>query len=270
MPALVRPPAVAGRFYPGDPDELLADVRRYTLPVGPRLAARGCLVPHAGYMYSGHVAGAVFAAVELPKKFLILCPNHTGIGEPMALYTEGRWRTPLGEVEVDAELAQALQRECEWLIEDREAHRNEHALEVELPFLQTQVKEFSFVPIALGVSQYEPLAALGAAMARVLREWEEPVLIVASSDMNHYEPDSITREKDSKAIERMLALDPAGLYRVVRSEPVSMCGFGPAVAMLTASLALGAKDARLIKYATSADMSGDRSYCVGYAGIAVL
>ena len=270
MATTVRPPAVAGRFYPGDPATLLRDVRSYTEPGEHKLAALGCVVPHAGYMYSGHVAGAVFAALELPRRFLILCPNHTGAGEPLALYSQGRWRTPLGEVAVDGELAAALKRQCDWLTDDPEAHRSEHALEVQLPFLQAMVGEFTFVPIAVGVGQYEPLAALGEAMARTLAGHEREVLIVASSDMNHYESDSITREKDAKAIQRIVALDPQGLYRVVKTEPVSMCGYGPTVAMLTASLALGAKEARLIKYATSADTSGDREFCVGYAGIAVL
>jgi AmmeMemoRadiSam system protein B len=267
---MVRPPAVAGRFYPGDPATLLRDVRSYTQSGECKLAARGCVVPHAGYMYSGHVAGAVYAALELPRRFLILCPNHTGAGEPLAMYRQGRWRTPLGEVAVDEELAAELQRHCDWLSDDPEAHRSEHALEVQLPFLQAMVGDFTFVPIAVGVGQYEPLAALGQAMARALAGREREVLIVASSDMNHYESDAITREKDAKAIQRMLALDPPGLYRVVKAEPVSMCGYGPAVAMMTASLALGAKEARLIKYATSADTSGDREFCVGYAGIAVI
>jgi AmmeMemoRadiSam system protein B len=221
-------------------------------------------------MYSGHVAGAVFAALQLPRRFLILCPNHTGMGEPLAIYSQGRWRTPLGEVAVDEELAAALKRQCDWLSDDPEAHRTEHALEVQLPFLQALVGEFSFVPIAVGVGQYEPLAALGEAIARALSGQEREVLIVASSDMNHYESDSVTRGKDRKAIERILALDPPGLYRVVKNEAVSMCGYGPAIAMLTSSLALGSKQAQLIKYATSADMSGDREFCVGYAGIAVI
>src|SRR5512142_1697113 len=191
MPAMVRPPAVAGRFYPGDPATLLDDVRKFTSAGDHKLQARGCVVPHAGYMYSGHVAGAVFAALQLPRRFLILCPNHTGAGEPLAMYRQGRWRTPLGEVAVDEELAAELQRHCDWLSDDPEAHRSEHALEVQLPFLQAMVGDFTFVPIAVGVGQYEPLAALGEAMARALAGREREVLIVASSDMNHYESDAI-------------------------------------------------------------------------------
>lgn len=270
MAAPLRPPAVAGRFYPGDPDTLLRDVRSYTATGEHKLPARGCVVPHAGYMYSGHVAGAVFAELRLPKRFIILCPNHTGLGEPLAIFSHGAWRTPLGEVSVDEELAAALKQNCEWLTDDSEAHRTEHALEVQLPFLQALVKDFTFVPIAVGVGQFAVLASLGEAIAKALQGREREALIVASSDMNHYEPDSITREKDAKAIEPILALDARGLYRVVKTEPVSMCGYGPTVAMLTASVALGASSAQLIKYATSADMSGDREFCVGYAGIAVL
>lgn len=269
MAVVVRPPAVAGRFYPGEAAALLREVRDYTKAGEHKLQARGCVVPHAGYMYSGHVAGAVFAALELPRRFIILCPNHTGTGEALAMYSQGRWRTPLGEVSVDEELASDLKQECDWLTDDEDAHRGEHALEVQLPFLQALVGDFSFVPIAVGVGQYEPLATLGEAIARTLVAREREVLIIASSDMNHYENDSITRAKDHKAIERLLALDPKGLYRVVKMEPVSMCGYGPAIAMLTASLALGAKEAKLIKYATSADTSGDRDFCVGYAGLAI-
>ncbi len=269
MATFIRPPAVAGRFYPGNPEKLLQEIRSYTAVEGEKLRALGCVAPHAGYMYSGHIAGAVYARLELPKRFLILCPNHTGIGQPLATMSEGRWETPLGEVPVDGELASALKEAFSQLTDDAVAHSAEHALEVQLPFLQALVGEFTFVPIAVGTGRIDALEALGEAMARVIATEAQPTLMVASSDMNHYESDAITRVKDHKAIDRILALDPRGLYDVVKREDISMCGYGPAVAMLTAAKRLGASSAQVIKYGTSADVSGDRAMVVGYAGIAV-
>ena len=266
---MLRKPAVAGRFYPGDPNVLLRDVFSYLEKPPERVRALGCVAPHAGYMYSGHVAGAVFARVELPKKFIILCPNHTGMGMPLATMSEGVWQTPLGDVAIDSTLAAELMQQLHFLKDDAYAHMAEHALEVELPFLQAQLEEFTFVPICVGVGTYQLLAQLGDAIAAVVQRQAEPVLIVASSDMNHYETDSITRKKDKKAIEQLLARNPEGLFETIQRERITMCGYGPAVAMLTATQALGAKEAELVKYATSADVSGDRETCVGYAGVVV-
>ncbi|HSA92714.1 MAG TPA: AmmeMemoRadiSam system protein B [Terriglobales bacterium] len=269
MSTAVREPAVAGYFYPGRAETLLRDVRSYSAAPSAKLRALGCVAPHAGYMYSGHVAGAVYARLELPKRFLILCPNHTGVGEPLAIMSRGAWRTPLGDARIDSSLAAQLLQRCELLTEDSLAHRSEHALEVQLPFLQGLLSDFTFVPIAVGVGSFPPLAALGEAVADVLSGQSDPVLLIASSDMNHYESDAVTRVKDKKAIDPMLALDARGLYDVVCSEHISMCGFGPAVAMLTAAKRLGATQAELVKYATSGDISGDFERVVGYAGVVV-
>jgi len=270
MGTYVRMPAVAGQFYPDKRETLLRAIRSYTSTHGEKLSALGCVVPHAGYMYSGQVAGAVFGRLELPSRYIILCPNHTGYGQPLAIMSSGRWRTPLGEVPVDEEVAAALKRELPDLTDDLDSQRQEHALEVQLPFLQALKQDFSFVPITIGTSRYDALVAVGEAMGRVIADQDEPVLIIASSDMNHYESDATTRVKDRKAIDRVLALDPAGLYDVILNEHVTMCGYGPTIAMLTAAKALGAKKAELIKYATSGDVSGDRDAVVGYAGMAVL
>jgi len=266
---LVRRPAVAGRFYPAQPDVLLHDLRSYLAPAEGKVRAYGCVVPHAGYMYSGHVAGAVYGRLELPARFIILCPNHTGMGKPIAVMKKGSWETPLGSVAVDEALATALLESCHLASEDADAHRAEHALEVQLPFLQALRRSFSFLPITVGVGSFEALAELGQALADITARAHEAVLIIASSDMNHYESDAITRVKDSKALERILTLDPQGLFDVVMQEDISMCGYGPTVAMLTASKALGARSAELVKYATSGDVSGDRNMVVGYAGIVV-
>ena len=267
MNATVRHPAVAGRSYPGNPQALRSDIQSFLSPQEKQLPALGCVVPHAGYMYSGHVAGAVFARIELPRRFIILCPNHTGLGTPLSIMSRGSWQTPLGPAPIDEELAEKLKQQLPLLSEDAEAHQNEHAIEVELPFLQTLRPEFKFVPIALGTRQFQALADLGEAIAKVAQE--SGALIIASSDMNHYENDRITRIKDHQAIERILALDAAGLYEVVMQENISMCGLGPTVSMLTAAKRIGATSAELIKYATSGDISGDRDRVVGYAGIVV-
>jgi len=269
MTTIIRLPAVAGRFYPQDPEVLRADVKSYLSPSQESATAIGCVAPHAGYIYSGSVAGAVYAGITLPQRCIVLCPNHTGMGKPLAIMSDGTWETPLGSARIDSGLAEALKQRFPLLMEDSEAHRKEHAIEVQLPFLQARKPEFAFVPIALGTGKFEVLEALGEGMADVLKVQPEPVLMIASSDMNHYESDAVTRVKDHKAIERILALDPRGLFDVVMKEKISMCGFGPTVAMLTAANCLGDPHAELVKYATSGDVSGDREMVVGYAGIVV-
>ena len=271
--AILRHPAVAGRFYPRDPDDLRTQAHGYLSQsisgAVERVKAIGCIAPHAGYMYSGHVAGAVFARIEIPKLCVVLCPNHTGMGRALAIMCQGSWETPLGEVPIDAQFANALRQRFPALQDDSSAHRAEHAAEVELPFLQLQQPDLRFVPIALGTGQFEALEQLGTALGEVISQEKERVLMVASSDMNHYESDTVTRVKDQRAIERILTLDARGLYDVVTQQDISMCGFGPAVAMLTAARQLGAKSAELVKYATSGDISGDRDMVVGYAGVIV-
>ena len=278
MNSLVRTPAVAGRFYPGQADELLRDVREYTSAIdggseAGHVRGIGCVAPHAGYIYSGAVAGAVYSRLEIPAHCVILCPNHTGKGRPLAVMASTAWQTPLGEVAADAEMGARLLRRFPVLEEDSAAHRGEHAIEVQLPFLQAQQPELQIVPITVGTSNFDVLRGLGEALADVIGEVEEDrkekVLIVASSDMNHYEPDAVTRVKDHKAIERVLAMDARGLWEVVMNEDITMCGFGPTIVMLTAAKLLGATSATLVKYATSGDVSGDYESVVGYAGIIV-
>jgi MEMO1 family protein len=267
---VVRPPAVAGRFYPDDPAELKRQIAGFVPSVEePLRPALACLLPHAGYRYSGHVAGAVYARLKLPRRFLLLGPRHFPRGKPQAILSEGAWETPLGRAEIDSELARDLKGAYPDLCEDSVAHRTEHAVEVQLPFLQSLAGDFRFVPIALGPTDYVQLESLGHAMAEVLRRQRDPILMIASSDMNHYESDEITRRKDGLAIERVLALDAAGLFDVVRREKITMCGFGPAVSMLTAARLLGATRATLVRYATSGDINGDRNEVVGYAGVIV-
>jgi len=274
MTSAVRTPAVAGRFYPGRAEQLLREIREYTSPVGTgRIAAIGCVAPHAGYIYSGAVAGAVYSRLEIPERCVILCPNHTGKGRPLAVMANTTWQTPLGEVGADAEMGAQLLRRFPALQEDSAAHRAEHAIEVHLPFLQAQQPELNMVPIAIGTSDFGVLRELGEALADVIgglkKDHPEKVLIIASSDMNHYESDAVTRVKDHKAIERVLAMDARGLWEVVMNEDISMCGFGPTIVMLTAAKLLGATSTTLVKYATSGEVSGDYESVVGYAGIIV-
>ncbi len=269
MAAIVRHPVVAGRFYPEEARVLREEVSSYISPTNHKIPALGCIVPHAGYVYSGHVAGAVYSKIAISNRCIVLCPNHTGRGQPLSIMSSGEWETPLGHVPIDSALASALKEKLAFLAEDPEAHRAEHATEVQIPFLQVLNPQFSIVPITVGTGQFEMLEALGFAMAEVLVQESKPVLMIASSDMNHYESDQITRLKDRKAIDQILALDARGLFDVVAKENISMCGFGPVVAMLTAARQLRATHAELVKYATSGDVSGDRNMVVGYAGVTV-
>jgi AmmeMemoRadiSam system protein B len=266
---MVRLPAVAGRFYPSDPAELSAQISEYRTPENESTDrnVKACLVPHAGLMYSGHVAGAVFSSIRIPKKVVILGVRHRPPGSPAAIVSHGAWRTPLGDAEIDHELAAKLRVACPLLTEDPVAHSKEHSLEVEIPFLQVLAPDFRFVPIALGTVHFDSLLSVGEALGAVLAAEKHEILLVTSSDLNHYEDDATTRVKDRKAIEQLLSMDARGLYDVCQKEEISMCGLGPAVAMLTALQILKATNAELIRYATSADRAGDPSAVVGYAGM---
>ena len=266
---MLRLPAFAGRFYPSDPEELTALIRDLARsePNAPRIAAKACLVPHAGYMYSGQVAGEVFSRIELPRKILVLGVRHQPRGRSIAILSSGAWRTPLGDAPIDEPLAQALRAACPLLQEDSVAHTGEHSLEVQLPFLQALNTDFTFVPVALGTVRYDDLVEVGRAVGQVIGESPEEALLLTTSDLNHYESDGVTRVKDAKAIEQLMARDARGLYDTCMREEISMCGLGPAVAMLAALSELGAQKAELVRHATSADVSGDMDRVVGYAGM---
>lgn len=266
---MTRPAAVAGRFYPSNPIQLRKQVGELVSPVSEKVSALGCIVPHAGYAYSGRVAGAVYGALNLPSRFILLGPRHYPQGERLAMLSDGAWQTPLGEARIDSALASALKIAFPLLREDAVAHAPEHSLEVQLPFLLELVGNFSFAPLLIGTDRFEVLENLGHSIADVVRVQNNSVVILASSDMNHRESDAITRIKDRKAIDAILALDARSLYDTVRRERISMCGSGPAVAMLTATRDLGATKTTLVRYATSADVTGDFEDVVGYAGIIV-
>jgi MEMO1 family protein len=265
-----REAVVAGRFYPDNPASLRRTIRSYLGQDEPKLEAAAVVVPHAGYVYSGAVAGAVYGTVRMPDRFIVLGPNHTGRGEQLSLHPEGVWELPFGPATVDAALNQRLLESCPLLHEDRRAHQHEHSLEVQIPFLQALCGDVRFAAICVGTARRADLEALGHALAKVVGSTEGRVLMIASSDMNHFEPAEVGSSKDRRAISHVLALDPEGLYRTVLGEDISMCGFAPTVAVLTACRDLGCSEGRLVRYANSGDVSGDYSSVVGYAGIAVL
>jgi AmmeMemoRadiSam system protein B len=263
-----RMPAVAGQFYPGTASGLSRSLLELTREVEERSPAIGVVAPHAGYVYSGAVAGELFSSIRVPCRTVIFCPNHTGIGEDAAIMSHGAWRMPWGDVPIDEELAARLENACPLLREDASAHSREHSIEVQLPFLHRFRPDVRIVPVALGPLSLEECRALGENVADAIAGDAERPLLVASSDMSHYVPDAVARKKDRLAIDRMLALDPEGLYATVRTERISMCGVLPATVVLFAARRLGATSARLIRYATSGDVSRDFDQVVGYAGLA--
>jgi len=268
---MIRRPAVAGQFYPADPQSLKNELIALTQGRFPPAEPRGValMVPHAGYMYSGRVAGETYTAARLARRVLILCPNHTGQGEALAINDEGEWDTPLGPVPVDSSLARGVLEGCREVRVDSAAHRREHSLEVHLPFLQHLVGNVTFVPVCVGTHHLETLLDLGRGLASAIEGAGGDVLLIVSSDMSHYVPATVAARQDHKAIERILALDPEGLHRVVLEEDISMCGVAPAVAGLEAARRIGAREARLVAYSHSGETTGDHRSVVGYAGVAV-
>jgi len=265
----VRTPAVAGMFYPSHPAQLRTAVERLLVRERAPRAVRAVVVPHAGYLYSGATAGRVYACAPLPSRLLILCPNHTGLGPPLSVFARGSWRTPLGEVPVDEALASALLEACPLCEADESAHRREHAVEVQLPFLQVVVEDPRIVPIAVGTSDFAALTSLAAGLAEAVRASGGEAVLIVSSDMNHYESARENRRKDDLALAALLALDAAGLNRVVREEHISMCGAAPAVAAVVAARALGATEADLVDYTHSGQVTGDDEEVVSYAGVRI-
>jgi MEMO1 family protein len=265
-----REPIVAGQYYPSTSSQLRDMVRSFIDEKAEKQEAIGAVLPHAGYVYSGAVAGAVLSRVKLTGTVIIMGPSHTGRGEAFSVMAEGTWKTPLGEATIDSELAQKLLSVSRYLKADSLAHKYEHSVEVQLPFLQYLNKDIKFVPIVLGQGSGEVYKEIGKDIARTLRETQRDVLIIASSDMNHYETQEATRKKDGQAIEAMLALDEDELLRRVTKFDISMCGYAPATALISAAKELGAGNAELVKYQTSGDVSGDYAAVVGYAGIIIL
>ncbi len=272
---------VAGQFYAGTRSELIEQIEWcYTHPSGPGKAPRmragprrlvGLVSPHAGYMYSGPVAahGFTYMAQDgMPSSIVIIGPNHRGVGSGVSIITSGKWSTPLGEVQIDEALSKAIKQTSDIIDVDMVAHAYEHSLEVQLPFLQHLFSDkFKIVPICIMLQDIKTSKEVGDAIAKA--SGGKDVVIIASTDFTHYESQSSATTKDHKAIDKILALDPEGLIRTVEEEGITMCGYGPVSAMLQAAKKLGAKKAKLLKYATSGETAGPMAQVVGYGSIAV-
>lgn len=283
----IRHPAVAGHFYPSSEEELILEIERcFKSDIGPgripepRLGTRsliGLVSPHAGYVYSGPVAAHGFkylAEDGLPETIIIIGPNHTGVGSGVSLYDSGVWKTPLGDVDIDDELADRIRNMSNLIDIDYSAHQNEHSIEVQIPFIQyiyrKMDKTFNIVPIVLMMQDINTAVDVGRAIYEGIKSIARDVVIIASTDFTHYEPHKIASEKDRYAIDAILSLDYEKLIREIYSRDISMCGFGPVAAMLYAAKLLGAGDTKLLKYATSGDVTKDYSSVVAYASIAIL
>ena len=269
MKEFIREPVVAGQFYPAEPEQLKKSVFSYLEKDLEKETARGVIVPHAGYIYSGPVAGAVYARINLPKTIILLGPNHTGAGKPFSLMREGIWKTPLGKVEIETSVAEEILKDSHYLEEDFLAHQYEHSLEVQIPFLQVLSSDFKIIPIIISGGDGKNLMAIGEEIAGTLLKLEKNVLLIASSDMTHYESEKSAREKDHYALESILKLEEEELLRRVAEKNISICGVAPVVVMITAVKQLGAKEAKLVKYQTSGAVTNDFTQVVGYAGVII-
>lgn len=264
-----RKPVVAGQFYTASETLLKKEVMRFSCHKGEQIDAIGAVSPHAGYVYSGAVAGEVLSAIKPKPTYIILGPNHSGGGKPFGVDAERNWKTPLGEVGLDKGLAGAILEKSKYIKNDTACHDYEHSIEVQLPFLQCANKSFTFVPIVISYADRKTYKNIGTELANVIKYTERDVTIIASSDMTHYEPHDVAKKKDALAVEKILSLDIDGFLDVIEKYNISMCGFAPTAIMMQAAISLGAKKAKLIKYNTSGEASGDYSRVVGYAGIVI-
>jgi len=263
----VRSPKFADdRWYPSTEHTLTQAVSGY-LETSSEQAVIGVVAPHAGYFYSGHVAGAVYGGVTVPDRVVIVGVNHRGIGSAQAIVTQGHWRIPGVEVPIDSEAAVRIQSLAPDVVHDEEAHSLEHSLEVQVPFLVHRNPNVRIVPLALGRVGLSQCRALGDALAEAIRGLSGQTLLVASTDLNHFESSAIGNAKDHRAIDAIERLDPEGLVNTVQGHSISMCGVMPTATTLFAARSLGAERGKLIRYADSGDVSGDKSSVVGYAGM---
>jgi len=261
----MRSPAVAGQFYSGTASGLNRQLdEAFDNLTIEELQVRGAVVPHAGYMYSGGVAAEVYARIPKRETYVLIGPNHTGLGLPVAMSRDS-WKTPLGTVEPDLELADALVGSI--IDADETAHQHEHSIEVQLPFLQKRFSTFKMLAIAMGLQDEETAVEVGSAVAAAAKDLGRDCTIIASSDLTHYEPAEVARKVDSRLIEAAVAMDVPKLYSQVYKYNATACGYGPIAATITASKALGSKSGKLLRYATSGDVAGDYSQVVGYGAI---
>ncbi len=267
----LRKPSVSGQFYPSDPDSLFELISSFADKVVKKQDVIGCLLPHAGYVYSGRVATQTLSVVNIKDTVILLGPNHSGNGPDFSLMPQGCWETPLGNIEIDSQLANLFLNNSRYLKADTFAHIEEHSLEVELPILQYFKKDFKIIPISIKTDKLNILKVVAEELVEVItgNDLIDSSMFIASSDMTHYEPQKSAEKKDALAIEAIIALDEDKLEEVVRRLSISMCGFAPVALFLKAAKLLGAKKGKLIKYQTSGDATGDTSSVVGYAGITI-
>jgi len=267
----IRQARFAGQFYPSGVKELNSRISGFLDKENKKQDCIACILPHAGYDYSGNVAAQTVSRIKLKEKIILLGPNHTGAGSDFSIMTQGGWETPLGEIKIDQALAEALLKEAPELKIDTKAHANEHSLEVELPFLQYFKTNFQIIPIAFLSDNLLALKKMGQAIASCIEKLKikDSTLIVASSDMTHYEPQAQAEKKDHLAIEAILQLNEEKLFQLINQYNITMCGFAPVIAMLSAAKSLGAKKGELVRYQTSGDTTGDTSAVVGYAGVII-
>jgi len=266
----MRLPAVADRFYPGSPKALSQTITElFPVPeTVTKTKALALVSPHAGYVYSGALAAETFFAAEIPETVIILGPNHHGQGAPVSLSLD-TWDMPLGSVPVDTTIAEQLLKYSKQVKIDETAHKFEHSLEVQVPFLQMLQKNLRIVPLVLAQLSYALCEEVAESLAQTIKGSEQNLLIVASSDMSHYEPRRIAERKDKSALHCIEQMDPHGLYHTVLDNRISMCGFIPVTIALLTAKACGATQAKLIGYTDSGYVSGDTSQVVGYAGILI-
>ena len=266
---MIREPFVAGQFYPRTEDSLRKMLSKLIDASSEKQEAKAIIMPHAGYEYSGHVAGATASRVEIKKTIIILGTNHSGAGKRFGIMTKGSWSTPLGEIRIDAEIAGSILKSSDLIEEDSLSHISEHSIEVELPFFQYLRPDVRIVPISVSRGRIEEYQSLGKDIAEGYKKIGRAALFAASTDLTHHEPREAAEKKDGLAIDAILSLDEERLYTVVEKNNISMCGAAPTCALISICKNLGASRSELVKYQTSGDASGDYSSVVGYAGFVI-
>lgn len=266
----MREPVVAGRFYPAESDELRRTIQNYisNKANSAKTEAIAAIAPHAGYIYSGRLAAETLNSTVIPRTILLLGPNHTGKGSPISLSSES-WETPLGEVPINQGLLQAILKSSESAVVNEDAHAFEHSLEVQLPLLQYLQEKLTFVPITLKQLSYTQCVEVADFLEAALKDFAQQLLIVASSDMNHFESRATSEKKDKLALDAIHRMDPHALYSTVQENRISMCGVIPVVITILLSEKLGATSAKIIGYMDSGSVSGDVQQVVGYAGVTI-
>lgn len=266
---MIRNPIVSGQFYPREVNELNTIIKSFAPKNNQKIAARGIVLPHAGYKYSGNVAVNTVARILPKKKLIILGPNHTGYGKSFSLWDIGKWKIPFGEIEIDEILAKEILENGNSIVSDYAAHQFEHSIEVELPILHYYFSAFSFVPIVCQVSTLDVYTNVAFQICDAVKKTKADVLFVASTDLTHYESDMSVRRKDRLAIEQIVNLDEQKLLDVVKRENISMCGIAPVVVLLLCMKQFNVQKVHVALYQTSADITGDSHAVVGYGGIII-